>query len=119
MNYLTNYYKNLSEQLQEKVNHLQKLLEANEEEDTVEVTIDDSERDEGEYHPTIKGRLSDGTFVHIEPGQAIAGESKQTEIHHAHEFANEVHDKNNVWAGKTLKVNKKSIIKTYKKDHSS
>jgi hypothetical protein len=29
MNYLTNYYKNLSEQLQEKVNHLQKLLEAN------------------------------------------------------------------------------------------
>ena len=28
MNYLTNYYKNLSEQLQEKVNHLQKLLEA-------------------------------------------------------------------------------------------
>ena len=26
MNYLTNYYKNLSEQLQEKVNHLQKLL---------------------------------------------------------------------------------------------
>jgi len=29
MNYLTNYYKNLSEQLQERVNHLQKLLEAN------------------------------------------------------------------------------------------
>ena len=28
MNYLTNYYKNLSEQLQEKVNHLTKLLEA-------------------------------------------------------------------------------------------
>lgn len=28
MNYLTNYYKNLSEQLQERVNHLQKLLEA-------------------------------------------------------------------------------------------
>ena len=27
MNYLTNYYKNLSEQLQEKVNHLQNLLE--------------------------------------------------------------------------------------------
>jgi hypothetical protein len=27
MNYLTNYYKNLSEQLQERVNHLQKLLE--------------------------------------------------------------------------------------------
>jgi hypothetical protein len=26
MNYLTNYYKNLSEQLQERVNHLQKLL---------------------------------------------------------------------------------------------
>ena len=26
MNYLTNYYKNLSEQLQEKLNHLQKLL---------------------------------------------------------------------------------------------
>lgn len=28
MNYLTNYYKNLSEQLQEKVNHLTNLLEA-------------------------------------------------------------------------------------------
>lgn len=28
MNYLTNYYKNLSEQLQEKVNHLQRLLES-------------------------------------------------------------------------------------------
>lgn len=28
MNYLTNYYKNLSEQLQERVNHLQKLIEA-------------------------------------------------------------------------------------------
>lgn len=28
MNYLTNYYKNLSEQLQAKVNHLQNLLEA-------------------------------------------------------------------------------------------
>jgi hypothetical protein len=27
MNYLTNYYKNLSEQLQEKVNHLQRLVE--------------------------------------------------------------------------------------------
>jgi hypothetical protein len=30
MNYLTNYYKNLSEQLQERVNHLQKLLESSE-----------------------------------------------------------------------------------------
>jgi hypothetical protein len=29
MNYLTNYYKNLSEQLQAKVNHLQNLLETN------------------------------------------------------------------------------------------
>ena len=28
MDYLTNYYKNLSEQLQERVNHLQKLVEA-------------------------------------------------------------------------------------------
>jgi hypothetical protein len=27
MNYLTNYYKNLSEQLQAKVNHLQSLME--------------------------------------------------------------------------------------------
>jgi hypothetical protein len=30
MNYLTNYYKNLSEQLQEKVNHLQRILNENE-----------------------------------------------------------------------------------------
>lgn len=33
MHYLTNYYKNLSEQLQEKVNHLQKLLEKRETEE--------------------------------------------------------------------------------------
>ena len=86
-----------------------------EDEDTVEVIIDDSERDEGEYHPTIKGRLRDGTFVDIEPGQALAGESEQTEIHHAHEFADGDHDENNVWAGKTHKVHKKAIIRTYKK----
>lgn len=30
MNYLTNYYKNLSEQLQEKVNHLEKLIKESE-----------------------------------------------------------------------------------------
>ncbi len=30
MNYLTNYYKNLSEQLQQRVNHLQKLLKESE-----------------------------------------------------------------------------------------
>jgi hypothetical protein len=35
MNYLTNYYKNLSEQLQEKVNHLQKLLEKRETEEVL------------------------------------------------------------------------------------
>ncbi len=117
MNYLTNYYKNLSEQLQEKINNLQKLLETKDE-DTVEVTIHDSDRDEGEFHPTIKGTLSDGTFVDIEPGEAIPGESGEAEIHHAHEFADGDHDKNNVWAGKTLRVNRKSIIKRYK-DHSS
>jgi hypothetical protein len=37
MHYLTNYYKNLSEQLQEKVNNLQKLL--NEKRDTEEVLV--------------------------------------------------------------------------------
>ena len=31
MNYLTNYYKNLSEQLQEKVNHLNTLIRLSEE----------------------------------------------------------------------------------------
>ena len=35
MHYLTNYYKNLSEQLQEKVNHLQKLLEKRDTEDVL------------------------------------------------------------------------------------
>ena len=35
MNYLTNYYKNLSEQLQEKVIHLQKLLEKRETEEVL------------------------------------------------------------------------------------
>lgn len=35
MNYLTNYYKNLSEQLQEKVNHLEQLLEKRKTEDVL------------------------------------------------------------------------------------
>jgi hypothetical protein len=37
MNYLTNYYKNLCEQLQDKVNHLEKLME--------DLTTDESEMD--------------------------------------------------------------------------
>ena len=38
MNYLTNYYKNLSEQLQEKVNHLQQLIESKRKTEDVLVT---------------------------------------------------------------------------------
>lgn len=38
MNYLTNYYKNLSEQLQEKVNHLQQLIESKRKTEEILVT---------------------------------------------------------------------------------
>jgi len=56
MNYLTNYYKNLSEQLQEQVNHLEALLaEAN----TRLVDVGDVEHvGQGEY--TIVGKIADG-----------------------------------------------------------
>ena len=102
MNYLTNYYKNLSEQLQEKVNFLnQAILEAQRE--TEDVIIDDAEREEGEDIPTLQGRLAKGKGakrgrqVDIEPGRAIPGESKQTEIHHAQELASGDADKNNIY----------------------
>jgi hypothetical protein len=115
MNYLTNYYKNLSEQLQEKVNYLEKIiLEAQRE--TEHVIIDDAETEEGEYTPTLQGRLAKGKGakrgrqVDIEPGDAIPGESKQTEIHHAVELANGDADKDNIYkTGKAIKVNKSSI----------
>jgi len=117
MNYLTNYYKNLSEQLQEKVNHLQNLISEAQKE-TEDVIIDDAERDEGEYHPTLQGRLAKGKGskrgrqVNIEPGRAIVGVSKETEINDAHELANGDADKDNIYkTGKAIKVNKSEIRK--------
>jgi len=56
MNYLTNYYKNLSEQLQEQVNHLEALLEKVK---TRLIDVEDVEHvGQGEY--TIVGRIADG-----------------------------------------------------------
>lgn len=86
--------------------------------DTEDVIIDDAEREEGEYTPTLIGRLAKGKgskrgrTVTIEPGRAIPGESKQTEIHHAVELANGDADKNNIYtSGKPLRVNKSEIRK--------
>jgi hypothetical protein len=114
MNYLTQHYKNLSEQLQTKVSHLEKLLEKARE--TEDVIIDDAERDEGEYNPTLQGRLAKGKGkkrgrqVDVEPGRAIVGVSKETEINDAHELADDDADKNNIYrTGKPLKVRKSEI----------
>ena len=117
MNYLTNFYKNLCEQLQAKVNYLeQTILEG--QKDTEDVIIDDAETEEGEYTPTLIGRIAKGKgakrgrTVKIEPGNAIPGESKQTEIHHAVQLANGDADKNNIYTtGKAIKVNKSQMHK--------
>lgn len=92
----------------------QRLLEAQRE--TEDVIIDDAERDEGEYHPTLQGRLAKGKGskrgrqVNIEPGRAIVGVSKETEISDAHELADDDADKNNIYkTGKAIKVNKSEI----------
>lgn len=55
MNYLTNYYKNLSEQLQERVNKLEQMIK---EAKTVMVDVDDIEGTPGER--IIVGRLASG-----------------------------------------------------------
>lgn len=115
MDYLTNYYKNLSEQLQAKVNYLeQTILEA--QRSTEDVIIDDAETDEGEYTPTLIGHLAKGKGakrgrpVRIEPGKAIPGVKKQTEVHDAIEFANGDADANNIYTtGKPIKVLRSSI----------
>ena len=92
----------------------QRLLEKVRE--TEDVIIDDAETDEGEYTPTLQGRLAKGKGskrgrqVDIEPGRAIPGVSKETEIHHAIELANDDADKNNIYTtGRPLKVKKSEI----------
>jgi len=92
----------------------QRLLEKVRE--TEDVIIDDAETDEGEYTPTLQGRLAKGKGqkkgrqVDIEPGRAIPGVSKETEIHHAIELANDDADKNNIYkTGKAIKVNKSEM----------
>lgn len=54
MNYLTNYYKHLSEQLQEKVNHLQQLLEYKKSK-IAYIDVDDIDPYTGEDSPRIIG----------------------------------------------------------------
>jgi len=92
----------------------QRLLEKARE--TEDVIIDDAERDEGEYHPTLQGRLAKGKGkkrgrqVDVEPGRAIVGVSKETEINDAHELADDDADKNNIYTtGKPLKVRKSEM----------
>ena len=92
----------------------QRLLEKARE--TEDVIIDDAERNEGEYHPTLQGRLAKGKGkkrgrqVDVEPGRAIVGVSKETEINDAHELADDDADKNNIYrTGRPLKVRKSEI----------
>lgn len=80
MNYLTNYYKNLSEQLQERVNHLQKLLEKRETEDVLvtgyEVTgHGPTKPSEMKIHGVLtKGKgAKRGREVVVDAGDAYAG----------------------------------------------
>ena len=113
MNYLTQHYKNLSEQLQAKVNDLNQLLEKVR--TTEKVRFHGAERDEGEYHPTLQGTLTGKGAkgrrqVDVEPGRAIVGVSKETEINDAHELADDDADKNNIYrTGRPLKVRKSEI----------
>jgi hypothetical protein len=58
MDYLTNYYKNLCEQLQDKLNYLEQMI-AEARRGTVMVDVDDIERDEGGDR-IIVGRLASG-----------------------------------------------------------
>jgi len=119
MNYLTNYYKNLSEQLQDQVNYLQKMiLEVQKENkrNTEKVIVTDAETPEGEYLPVLQGHYASGKgakrgrYVEFDAGDAIPGESKQTEIHHAIELANGDADKDNIYTtGKPIKVRRKEI----------
>lgn len=84
--------------------------------ETEDVIIDDAETDEGEYIPTLQGRLAKGKGkkrgqqVDVEPGRAIVGVSKETEIHHAIELAGGDADKNNIYTtGRPLKVKTSEI----------
>ena len=80
MNYLTNYYKNLSEQLQEKVNHLQKMLD--------EANIRSPTEHLKATRDTSKGglfRLSSGwdrmnQMIHFKAAHAIADPHEQEAI---------------------------------------
>jgi hypothetical protein len=68
MNYLTNYYKNLSEQLQEQINHLEALIAEAKRIDpktgkaisTREIKVTDYLSDSGEDVPLVMGRYADG-----------------------------------------------------------
>ena len=84
--------------------------------ETEDVIIDDAETDEGEYIPTLQGRLAKGKGkkrgqqVDVEPGRAIVGVDKETEIHHAIELAGGDADKNNIYTtGRPLKVKTSEI----------
>lgn len=60
MNYLTNYYKNLSEQLQERVNHLQNLLEKRKSEDVLVTGYEVTSQPTGPANMKIHGVLTKG-----------------------------------------------------------
>ena len=84
--------------------------------ETEDVIIHDAERPEGEYHPTLQGVLAKGKGkkrgrqVDVEPGNAIVGVSKETEIGDAHELADDEADNNNIYkTGKPLKVKTSEI----------
>jgi hypothetical protein len=95
------------------------IAQLNEARKTEKVIVHGAERDEGEYMPNLQGSLASGKGakrgrqVDVEPGRAIPGVPKQTQIHHAIELAGGDSDKNNIYGtGKPMKVRKSEILPT-------
>jgi len=70
MNYLTNYYKNLSEQLQEKINHLQKLSEA-------------KDMGDGNERFTVRTGIDKVVEVGLRKVRELHLHPNKTDLHHA------------------------------------
>lgn len=60
MNYLTNYYRNLSEQLQERINNLEKLIEKRDTENVLVTGVKVTSQPEGPAKSEVHGVLTSG-----------------------------------------------------------
>ena len=121
MNYLTNYYKNLSEQLQAQLNHLEQIIleSKKSKRKTERIKVTGAERPEGEYNPDLIGTLTGKgakarTSVRVAPEDVkVSGETKQTIMHDAHELADEDNDAGNMYTSGKKVTAKKSNIQRY------